>query len=129
MGVRIIEFLILEFLNCGLLSYGVFSETGNELINLATKDVATTEIRDCLLGAFSNGIALMTDFIKVRLLSESGAEVAPKKKFQDPMKRNLPLMFSNLYQVVRKDTQNTILTSKSTASSHISDSSDREVGK
>jgi hypothetical protein len=73
--------------------------SNEELQNIATKDLATSEIEQSLLNARSLGQSQLEEFVKVRLLQN--AEQEPKTTFRDSLSKNKPLTFANLYEVMK----------------------------
>ncbi|KAL9951491.1 hypothetical protein ACROYT_G044160 [Oculina patagonica] len=81
---------------CGLFS----SQTNETLQNIATKDLATLEIDQDL----SIGQTQLGRFVERRLLSsdreeEREREEGTEEKFRDPICKNNPPIFANLYEV------------------------------
>jgi DNA-directed RNA polymerase alpha subunit len=63
-----------------------FCVSKEELQNIATKDMATSEIEQSLLNARSLGQSKLEEFFKVRLLQN--AEQEPKTTFRDSLSKN-----------------------------------------
>lgn len=84
--------------NQKLQAFAVFSEgITDELVNIATKDLATEEILESLLNVRILGQEQLQSFINERLVPPD--DVFQHKKFHDPMKRHIPATFSKLYEV------------------------------
>ena len=75
------------------------------LQNVATKDLATPEIEQSLIQARSFGQKQLERFVEQRLLLERGEseenteEEGTKENFRDPIHKNNPATFANLYEV------------------------------
>ena len=86
-------------LHSKLLKFGVFSsQTNGTLQNIATKDLATPEAR-------SLGVTQLERFVERKLLSadredeEREREEGAEENFLDPIPKNNPPTFANLYNV------------------------------
>ena len=88
-----------------LRQYAVFSDdrdTG-KLQNIATKDIATTEISQSLLNAQHLGQEQLNSFVEERLINNETRMEQPTKFF-DCIKKNNPLTFNSLYAVDKSST-------------------------
>ena len=85
--------------------FGVFSSQANgTLQNIATKDLATTEIEQSLVQACSLGQTQLERFVERRLLSaereeERVREEGAEENFLDPIPKNNQPTCANLYEV------------------------------
>ena len=86
--------------------FGVFSSLANgTLQNIATKDLATPEIEQSLVQARFLGQTQLERFVERRLLSadreeeEREREGGAEENFLDPIPKNNPPTFANLYEV------------------------------
>ena len=77
-----------------LTRFGVFEERATDLINIATKDVATYEIQESLLNARENGEKLMIQFVKKLL---EGEVTISADEFYKNIERNNAKTFKDLY--------------------------------
>ncbi|MES9881882.1 MAG: hypothetical protein ABW185_13470, partial [Sedimenticola sp.] len=85
--------------------FGVFAEdsmTRETLENIATKDQATEEITNALLQAKHLGQKQVEEFVHDRLTSSSEGTSKP---FSDPLKKNKPLTFTNVYDAPKESSQ------------------------
>ncbi len=67
--------------------------------NIATKDLATSEIGQSLLNARSLGQSQLEEFVKDTLVHNPEKE--PKTTFCDSLSKNKPLTFASLYEVTK----------------------------
>ena len=86
--------------------FAVFlSQTNGTLQNIATKDLATPEIEQSLVQPRSLGQTQLERFVERRLLSadredeEREREEGAEENFLDPIPKNNPPTFGNLYEV------------------------------
>jgi len=93
-------------LHSTLQKFGVFSsQTNGTLQNIATKDLATPEIEQSLVQARSLGQTQLERFVERRVLSadreeeEREREEGAEKNSLDPIPKNNPPTFANLYEV------------------------------
>jgi len=93
-------------LHSTLQKIGIFSsQTNGTLQNIATKDLATPEIKQSLVKAHSLGQTQLERFVERRLLSadrgeeEREREEGAENNFLDPICNNNPPTFASLYEV------------------------------
>ena len=88
-----------------LQNFGVFATEAvvGSLQNIATKDIATPEIQQSLVNAKSEGQIQLEEFVETRLVQPHeelmDGQEEDRVNFRDPIKKNSPLTFGNLYEV------------------------------
>ena len=79
-----------------LSNFKVFTISTNNLINIATNDVATAEIQESLITAKENGEKLMLEFVK--RITEGGMIISADKFFMNIQRTNAKT-FKDLYLI------------------------------
>ena len=80
--------------------FGDSTAPSPSLQNVVTKDLATLEIEESLLGARQLGQDKLAEFVKTRLLAGQ-PEGVTRLDLKDPLPKNKPLTFASLYAVVQ----------------------------
>lgn len=82
-----------------LARFNLFSgDMPTNLQNIATKDLATSQIEDDLLNARQKGQRRLITFVEERLLPSDERKV----QFHDPLRKNKSLTFAALYDTIKK---------------------------
>ncbi|KAL2088639.1 hypothetical protein ACEWY4_015538 [Coilia grayii] len=82
----------------------------NMLQNIVTKDIATAEIQDSLLNAFSLGQEKLITFVKQRLMQPKNDD--QHKKLRDPLPKNKPHTFATLHRTSKKGPERLVTKAK-----------------